>query len=112
MGFYNAAPAIMSKFREMIDENPKEFLKVISFFAKQHTFVLEGEKYKRIIDKTKPKQIQNWYQRKNMYLVCNKKIDDRLFSNKLVDDLIYGFKLTAPLYHYLQKITIKIRRSG
>ncbi|MBN1805346.1 MAG: DUF2461 domain-containing protein [Sedimentisphaerales bacterium] len=32
MGFYNAAPVIMSKFREMIDENPKEFLKAVSFF--------------------------------------------------------------------------------
>jgi len=62
----------------MIDENPKEFLKAISFFAKQNTFVLEGGKYKRIIDKTKPEKIQNWYQRKNMYLVCNRKIDDTL----------------------------------
>ncbi len=111
MGFYNAAPAIMSKFREIIDENPEEFLKVISFFAKQRTFVLEGEKYKRIIDKSKPKQIQDWYQRKNMYLVCNRKIDDKLFSYKLIENLIYGFGLIAPLYHYLQKIKIKIRRS-
>jgi len=104
MGFYNAAPAIMSRFREMIDDNPKEFLKAISFFDKQKTFVLEGEKYKRIIDKTKPEKIQDWYQRRNMYLVCNRKIDDVLFSNKLVDDLACGFNMTAPFYHYLQKI--------
>jgi uncharacterized protein (TIGR02453 family) len=107
MGFYNAAPAIMSRFREMIDDNPKEFLKAISFFDKQKTFVLEGEKYKRIIDKSKSEKIQTWYQRKNMYLVCNRKIDDTLFSKKLVDDLMYGFGLIAPLYHYLQKILIK-----
>jgi len=106
MGFYNAAPAIMSRFREMIDENPKEFLKAISFLSKQHSFVLEGEKYKRIIDKSKPEKIQDWYQRKNMYLVCNRKIDDTLFSSKLVDDLAYGFGLIAPFYHYLQKITV------
>jgi uncharacterized protein (TIGR02453 family) len=104
MGFYNAAPAIMSKFREVIDENPEEFNKVISFFPKQHTFVLEGEKYKRIIDKSKPEEIQHWYQRKNMYLVCNRKIDDALFSSKLVDDLIAGFNMIAPFYHYLQSI--------
>ncbi len=107
MGFYNAAPVIMSKFREMIDENPKEFLRAISFFAKQKTFILEGTKYKRIIDKTKPEKIQNWYQRKNMYLVCNRKIDDTLFSPKLVDDLIYGFGTIAPFYHYLQKINLR-----
>ena len=106
MGFYNAAPAIMAKFREMIDENPKDFLKVISFFENQNVFVLEGEKYKRIIDKTKPEKIQNWYQRKNMYLVCNRKIDKILFSNKLVDDLIAGFNMIAPLYNYFQKIKL------
>ncbi len=104
MGFYDAAPLIMSKFREMIDENPKEFNKAISFFAKQHTFVLEGDKYKRIIDKTKPEKIQHWYQRKNMYLVCNRKIDETLFKNKLVDDLIADFNMTAPLYQYFQKV--------
>lgn len=90
----------------MIDENPKEFEKAISFFSKQKIFVLEGEKYKRIIDKDKPEEIQNWYQRKNMYLVCNRKIDDTLYSGKLVDDLEYGFNLIAPLYRYFQKIKL------
>jgi uncharacterized protein (TIGR02453 family) len=103
MGFYDAAPAIMSRFREQIDENPKEFLKAISFFPKQQIFVLEGEKYKRIIDKSKPENIQEWYQRKNMYLVCNRKIGDRLFSGELVDDLKDGFGLIAPFYRYLQR---------
>lgn len=106
MGFYDAAPAIMSKFREMIDENPKAFLKTVSFFYKQKTFILEGEKYKRIIDKTKSEKIQDWYQRKNMYLVCNRKIDNILFSDKLVDDLVTGFNLIAPFYHYLQRIKL------
>ncbi|MBN2182080.1 MAG: DUF2461 domain-containing protein [Sedimentisphaerales bacterium] len=104
MGFYNAAPAIMCKFREMIDENPKEFLKTVSVLDGQSDFALEGEKYKRILDKNKSEKILNWYQRKNMYLVCNRKIDKILFSEKLVDDLASGFKLIAPLYHYLQKI--------
>ena len=104
MGFYDAAPAIMSKFREMIDAEPKEFLQAISFFAKQKTFVIEGDKYKKIFDKNKPKEIQDWYQRRNLYLVCNRKIDDILFSSRLVDDLASDFNLVAPFYHYLQKI--------
>lgn len=106
MGFYNAAPELMGRFREMIDENPKEFLKAISFFENQKTFVLEGDKYKRIIDKTKPEKIQNWYQRRNMYLVCNRKIDKTLYSYKLADDLASSFKMIAPLYHYLQKVKL------
>jgi uncharacterized protein (DUF2461 family) len=107
MGFYDAAPAIMTRFREMIDENPKEFLKAISFFAKQRTFVLEGEKYKRTIDASKPENIQEWYQRKNMYLVCNRKIDNTLYSSKLTDDLIHGFTMIAPFYRYLQRIKLE-----
>ncbi|MFC1793700.1 DUF2461 domain-containing protein [Planctomycetota bacterium] len=107
MGFYNAAPTVMSRFREMIDQNPKEFMKAISFFTRLKTFVLEGDKYKITINKSKPEKIQHWYQRKNMYLVCNRKIDDTLFSSKLVDDLMYGFGLIAPFYHYLQKILLK-----
>ena len=106
MGFYDAAPALMRRFREMIDEDPEEFLIAISFFSKQKIFVLEGEKYKRIIDKNKPEKIQDWYQRKNMYLVCNRKIDDALYSSELVDDLQYGFGLIAPLYRYFQKIKL------
>ena len=109
MGFYNAAPVIMSRFREMIDDNPKEFLKAISFFDKQKTFVLEGENYKRIIDKTKPENIQEWYQRRNMYLVCNRKTDDVLFSNKLIDELGTGFNLIVPFYHYLQKTILTVK---
>jgi uncharacterized protein (TIGR02453 family) len=107
MGFYDAAPAIMTKFRQVIDENPKEFLKAISFFDRQKTFVLEGEKYKRIINKNKPEKIQHWYQRKNMYLVCNRKIDDTLFSDKLVDELEYGFGLIAPFYIFLQRQVLR-----
>lgn len=65
MGFYNAAPVIMSQFRKRIDEHPDELLKAI-FFSKQKSFVLEGEKYKRIIDKSKPEKIQDWYRKKHV----------------------------------------------
>ena len=104
MGFYDALPAIMRKFREQIDENPKEFKKAIAFYARQKTFSLEGETYKRIIDKSKPKEIQTWYQRKSMYLVCNREIDNMLFSRKLFNELKHGFEMLAPLYQYLQKV--------
>lgn len=104
MGFYDAAPAIMSKFRELIDENPKEFLKAVAFYPKQKIFKLEGETYKRIINKNQPKEIQIWYQRKSMYLVCDRKINKTLFSRKLLTELKQGFKMISPIYLYLQKV--------
>lgn len=104
MGFYSASPGTMHKFREAIDEAPEEFLKVTSFYSKQRVFEIEGEKYRKIFDKTKPKEIQDWYQRRNLYLVCNRQIDRDLFSGKLVDSLLSGFKMVAPFYHYLFRL--------
>ena len=104
MGFYQAAKDTMDRLREKIDKTPDEFLRAISFYSKQKAFELAGEKYKRLLDKNKPVEIQEWYQRRNLYLVCNRKIDDCLFSRELVDDLISGYSLIAPLYNYLWKI--------
>ncbi|MBL7073807.1 DUF2461 domain-containing protein [candidate division KSB1 bacterium] len=107
MGFYSASKDTMDRFREMIDKKPKEFLKAISFYSKQRVFVVEGEKYRRILDDNKPEEIQNWYQRRNLYLVCNRKIDNCLFSRELVGDLMFGFGLVSPFYHYLWKLKLK-----
>jgi len=104
MGLYSASPDTMSQFREAIDSNQKKFTKAISFYSKQKLFVVEGEMYKRIFDRHKPMEVQEWYQRKNLYLVCNRKIDKILLGNRLIDDLISGFKILAPFYHYLWDI--------
>lgn len=107
MGFFSADPHTMELFRESIDNSPKEFKNAISFYPKQHEFVIEGDKYKRILDKSKPEEILDWYQRKNLYLVCNKSFDDTLFSNQLVDELKSNFSLISDFYNYLCKIKNK-----
>ncbi len=104
MGFYSATPNTMKKFRELIDKKPKRFQQAISFYSKQKTFVLEGEKYKRIFDEAKSKEIQDWYQRKSFYLVCNRKIDNTLFSKKLANNLTSGFGSLADFYRFLLQV--------
>lgn len=101
MGFYSASKATMDGFREKVDNAPEEFLKVISFYSEHQIFELQGEKYKRILDANKPEKILDWYQRKNFYLVCNREIDDTLFSKDLIADLAFSFGLLAPLYHFI-----------
>ena len=101
MGFYCSLPGSMGQFREAINTNPKEFSTAISFYSKQKMFALEGEEYKRIIDKTKSLEIQEWYQKKNFCLICNRKIDKNLFDGKIIEDLISGFKMLSPFYNYL-----------
>lgn len=107
MGFYGATPATMKVFRALIDEYPSEFKEAISFFSKQKTFSLVGEKYKKIFDESKPKAIQDWYQCKNFYLVCDRRADDILFSEKLVKDLMKNFKLLTKLYRFLLEVKLE-----
>ncbi len=104
MGFYQASTETMERFRDAIDNHPKEFRKAISFFSKQQVYALEGETYKRIRDKSKPEEIQTWYQRKNFYLASNHKIDKRLFNRALLHDLIRDFGLLAPFYSFIWEV--------
>lgn len=102
MGFYSASKTTLDRFRGMIDDNPDEFLVAISFYKKQQLFNIAGEQYKRILDASKPAEIQEWYQRRNIFLVCHRDANDRLFSSQLIDELTSGFGQLAPLYHFLR----------
>lgn len=104
MGFFQANPTTMKIFRENIDASLDKFKNAISFYSKQDVFVVEGDKYKRILDKEKTEDINAWYQRKNLYLVCNKEIDNLLFSKELVDKLIADFSLVKDFYTYLNQL--------
>ena len=101
MGMYASSPQTMARFRQKIDKDPENFLKHILFLSKQDHFKLEGEKYKKIFDPDKPEELQDWYQRKNLYLVSDKNNDDRLFSKLLMDDLLKGFGHITPFYYFL-----------
>ena len=108
LGFYDAAPDLMARFRQQIDEDPQSFLKAIAWFAQQDVFTLEGERYKRPIGQDKPEPIRMWYQYKSFYLTCNRKIDDAILSPKLTDQLMAHFGLAAPLYHYIRRIASQV----
>jgi uncharacterized protein (TIGR02453 family) len=104
LGFYDAAADIMARFRCQIDEDPQSFLKAVAWFAKQDTFTLEGELYKRPIGQDKPEPIRTWYQHKTFYLTCNRPIDDAILSPAFADQLMDHFGMAAPLYHYIHRI--------
>jgi uncharacterized protein (TIGR02453 family) len=104
MGFYSASKDTMDKLREWIDEEPDDFRRVTAFYGRQKTFVIEGERYKRVLDPDKPASVLEWYQRKNIYLACNREIGDLLFSPKLADELADGFTMLGELYHAFWKL--------
>ncbi|WP_058300698.1 DUF2461 domain-containing protein [Gorillibacterium timonense] len=108
MGYFSADPETMEGFRERMDTSVEEFKKAIAFYPQQQIFTLEGDKYKRVLDKTKPGELADWYQRKNLYLVCLREIDGRLFSRELAAELIANFQIISGFYQYL--LHIKDRR--
>jgi len=108
LGFYDAAPNLMARFREQIDEDPKAFLQAVAWFAKQDVFTLEGERYKRPLGQDKPEPIRTWYQYKSFYLSCNRKIDEAILSPQFADQLTAHFGLAAPLYRYIQRTAAQV----
>jgi len=106
MGMYAATPKTMEQFRMKIDNDPEAFLSSVLFLSKQNTFQVAGDKYKKIRDKSIPDEIMDWYQRKNIYLVCENEINDRLFNKLLMDDMLNGFGQLTPFYYYLWDVKL------
>lgn len=106
MGMYDASSKTMENFRMKIDNDPEAFMSNVLFLSKQKTFRVAGEKYKKIWDKNKPEEIMDWYQRKNIYLVCQNEINDRLFDKLLMDDMLNGFGQLTPFYYYLWDVKL------
>jgi uncharacterized protein (TIGR02453 family) len=100
MGFYQASATTTLMFRDRIESDQSAFKKVIEFFPGRPKFRLEGDIYKRRFNYFLPEDIQKWYQRKNMYLICKRPIEDILFSGELVEYISKRFTELAPLYHY------------
>lgn len=110
MGFYNIPREALYRLRSMIDENNREFARVHSIYSKQDSFILDGEKYKRIINPELPEELNDWYQRKEIYFSCNRKIDEQLFSSELVKDITEGFKLLQPMYEFFLNLRVGNKR--
>jgi uncharacterized protein (TIGR02453 family) len=101
MGFYGAARETMNRLRDFIETRPDRFREAVAWLAEQDGFTVEGECYKRPLNAALPDDLQVWHRRKNLYLVCYRLPDGRLFSGRLLDDLRSGFEQLAPLYHLL-----------
>lgn len=101
MGFYASEKDTMDRFRAVIDHDPEAFREKVAFYREQTIFTLKGEDYKRVRNPETAPDLMEWYQKKNFYLVCSKKLDERLWSPVILKDLQDGFNLLADFYHYL-----------
>ncbi len=103
MGYYSASKGTMDALRRTIEEKPDRFRQAIAQLPKE-LFALEGESYKRLVNPAVPDDLQPWHRRRNLYLVCNRLPDDRLFSQGILDELRSGFEQLAPFYRLLWQL--------
>lgn len=104
MGFYAAPAGTMSALRDRINTQPERFRQMVSFLSRQKEMVVEGEIYRRPPSSGKDQDFLNWVQRKNVYVVCKRSIDDRLFSRKILTELKARFLMLKPLYQYFSEL--------
>lgn len=107
MGFYEAGKNTMDLFRKEIDERADEFAKIASSVRKRGIFSVEGEAYKRKIENSLPESLQEWYQKKNLYLMRTCDIGDEIFSGEIASILTAGFRSLEELYNFLWRIKLK-----
>lgn len=99
LGYYQAKPITMAKFRSRLDKAPAVFERLIAPLAKQEEFILEGPEYARKKEAPTPKTAA-WYNRKSFSLCHTQQNGTELFSPGLTDRLVNGFAFLMPLYDY------------
>lgn len=100
MGFYNMPREVMEKLRDLIVNGDEEFNKIFNLYKNQKLFKLKGDMYKRVLNDNIEVEFREWYQKKEIYFVCERNIDELLYSKELSAELLHGFKLLAPIYEF------------
>jgi uncharacterized protein (TIGR02453 family) len=104
MGFYDAPKEFMEELREKLLTGDKELMKLIKNFKKQNLFRLEGVSYKKTLNASVPEELREWYQKKDLYFVCDRELDDKIFTPQLVDELVESFRQLLPFHDYFNKL--------
>lgn len=104
MGFYNASKSTMDRFRMEIVRREDEFLKIAASISRKGVFSVMGEDYKRRLENALPGPLQQWYQKKNLYLMVTREIGDEIFSGEIASILSSGFKSLDELYKFLWSV--------
>jgi len=99
LGYYQAKPITMVKFRARIDRDPCKFEKLVETLEQQDEFVLDGDEYKRRKEITSVK-LSAWYNKKSFSLIHKQQNGSELFSPELADRLVNGYHFLMPFYDY------------
>ncbi|MDR1561712.1 MAG: DUF2461 domain-containing protein [Dysgonamonadaceae bacterium] len=104
MGIFTAQRKDMDTFRSLVGYDTDGFIKISNDIINKHHFMIEGEIYKRKIANDLPECLQQWIQRKGIYV--HKDLPrDHLLGNPAIADYIAGeFIALKPLYDFFVEV--------
>lgn len=99
MGFWAASAALMTRYRQQIDRDPRPLEKLVREFNRQEVFQLNGPDYVRskgqVSDLLRP-----WYQKKSLTLSHEVPLDESLYSPDFASRVTEDLKTLLPFYRY------------
>ena len=101
VGFFMAERSSMDTLRRIIDADPAR-IRRINTLVKKYGYTIEGDSYARPL-KQLPDELAVWYNRKNVYLMHERRHDAALYSPAILDEVSASFRALAPLYGLLME---------
>lgn len=112
MGFYNIPKETMDRIRTRILARDPGFMRMVALAQSLPEFRLEGDKYKRIMKPELPEELQDWYQRKELFFCANCKMDQSVYDGSVADTVALGFRNLRPFYEWFVSLREEDRREG
>ena len=100
LGYYQARPETMAKFRARLDRDPGKFERLVAPLAKQDEFIMEGPEYAR--KKAAPtEKTALWYNKKSFSLTHYQQNGPELYDYTLKHRIAEGYLFLMPIYDYI-----------
>lgn len=112
MGFYNIPKTTMDRIRERIVLREPAFMRMFEMASAMPEFRLEGDKYKRTMRGDLPPELLDWYQRKELFLCCNRPNGPELQDGTISGIIAEGFRKLRPFYEWFTSLREEDRRAG
>lgn len=102
-GYYYASTESMEEIRSLILKGDKSFSAALKAYKGQQVFSLGGDMYKRDRFPDASPERKEWLNRRSIFLSCESKDFELLFSDKLAEKIAADFKAIAPVYQLFMK---------
>ena len=100
MGFFLASNESMRKVRERMLNKERQAIQLITKMEKDGVFHIEGDMYKRNMYPDSNPLLQQWINRKNIYVVYNSEVVEELMNESFIETVKNDYASLAGLYDF------------